>query len=67
MMYAGDEYYSDDITSGDGGDEQDDHIGCICGLCRKIIDVDDEGMSSPFGSVHVECGEQHEAANPDQW
>ena len=52
MMYAGDEEYSDDITSGpppelegepDPLDLEPEHEGCPCAACGRTIDYEDEG------------------------
>ena len=51
MMYSGDEYYGDEITSGDTGTEDDYCADCgerlsfddiqaedgLCGLCAEIV------------------------------
>lgn len=44
-----------------------DHEGCECAACGKDIENEDDGTSSPIGSMHKECVEAHEAEHPDQW
>ena len=71
-MYAGDEYYTDDVTSGDGGDHEQlepdcEHEGCECGLCGDVIEDEDQGESSPYGSVHTWCARKDEWKSPTMW
>ncbi len=66
MMYAGDEYYSDDVTSGDLEGLELFHEGCECGLCGDVIE-DDQGESSPYGSVHTWCARKDERKTPTLW
>jgi hypothetical protein len=44
----------------------DMHAGHDCGLCEEPIHPG-EGMSSPFGSVHYDCGEHHQRKYPTEW
>lgn len=36
-----------------------------CALCDAPIH--EGGMSSPVGSIHVQCSLRHEQAHPEQW
>ena len=76
MMYAGDEEYSDDISSGpppelegepDPLDLEPEHEGCPCAACGRTIDDEDEGTSSPSGSMHTWCATTHEREHPEDW
>lgn len=43
------------------------HEGNECAECRKPIESEDDGTSSPHGSMHLACAAKHEAEHPDQW
>lgn len=36
------------------------HLGCPCALCGKTIRNEEDGDSSENGSIHIQCGEDHE-------
>ena len=43
------------------------HAGCECARCGDEITEFDEGVSSPHGSMHAACAEEHESEHPDEW
>lgn len=43
------------------------HAGVECAHCGDTIETEADGTSSPHGSMHVACAEEHEAQHPDQW
>jgi hypothetical protein len=65
MMYAGDEHYTDDITS--GTPPEPEHEGCECAICDGIIEDDSEGESSYSGSVHIWCARRIPGKPPTEW
>lgn len=43
------------------------HQGCECARCGQAIESEDDGQSTPSGSMHSECAAQYEAENPQDW
>jgi hypothetical protein len=58
---------------GDEDDEDDDeeqesvHEGVECCLCDAIIEDEDQGESSPYGSVHTWCAVKSRRRSPQDW
>lgn len=43
------------------------HEGNECAYCGKLIACEDDGDSTPEGSMHCWCALKHERENPDNW
>jgi hypothetical protein len=43
------------------------HRGTECAHCNAEIELEEEGTSSPHGSMHTWCAEEHEAQHPEDW
>ena len=67
MMYSGDEECPDDVTSGPAEEPEHEHEGCTCSECGREIEYEDEGTSTPSGSMHTWCATKHERDSPEDW
>jgi hypothetical protein len=48
-------------------DDHNRHQGVECAYCHEVIEAESDGISSPHGSMHLACADEHEAEHPDDW
>lgn len=43
------------------------HVGIECVECGELIEDNEDGESSPHGSMHSQCARLHEIEHPTEW
>ncbi len=49
------------------GNTTNRHEGITCAACNELITEEADGESTPHGSMHKGCAEEHEREHPDEW
>lgn len=47
--------------------DEREHAGVECAHCGEVIEEEEDGDSTPQGSMHKGCADEHERENPEEW